>query len=438
MKLKSILIISLILAILTISAVSASDGNMTSDELESDDFTDDEAIINVSVPEEIMTGIPFEVTFKGSDDLNGQIEAYGDDFIFESTNMVNGTGKMSLYLSSSGNHKIDYSFSNGETYYDSIFNVTVVDLFDVSVPESVYAGNTATITFTGPKNINGDVELDIDDGSGPCFITIKNGKGSANVKIPYRKSISYEFFSKTLPDIVYGSFKINVLKKPTIKANNFKTDYASKKAYKVRVLDEAGNPVGSGKQVTFQLYKAGKKVATKTAKTDKSSYAGTNFNVAPGSYKVKAKYGPATVTKKYTVNTILKIKNEKRKDIHKNRHKSSKIVWSVYLKKVDGKYLKGKKIKFDLYEQRTKGTNTYLVKVKTFTAKTNSRGVATLTFNKSPVKVSAYNMRMGMAYPIKVTFSKDRLRCGDTIDPHYTLYGQYPYDYYYGPTWCGI
>lgn len=530
MKLKHIIILSLLLAILTIGAASASGDNATSDDLaaevsdpvDASDDANENAIFNVTVGDDIREGIPFEVSFAGSGDLNGEIEmdVQEDEFYNEEyVPISNGTGTASLCFSSAGIHNIPYTFyndddgtfthssfnvnvlslfgisapsevragtpfevtftapdsvngpleieiweSDGDYYlsstvtagkatlslvanyvgvneYEYIFNdnikgvfaVKALDLFNISVPSSVYQGNKVTVTFTGNKSLNGYIDIDWEDVD---RFAVKNGKATVTFTARYVKTVPYSFTSKDGKIYYEDEFAINVLKKPIIKANDFKKDYTSKKTYKVRVLDKNSKSVGAGKKVTFHLYKGSKKMATKTAKTDKNSYVKAKFNVAPGKYKVKTVYGPASVTKKYTVNSILKIKNEKRKDINKNMHTSNKIVWSVYLKKVDGKYLKGKKIKLTVYKQVFKGEKTYNVKVKTFTVKTNKKGVATITFKNSPVEISDYYMQMGIPFYVKTTYLKDRLLCGDlNSDPYYTLYAKNPYRYYFGPGW---
>lgn len=545
MKLKRAIILGLLLAILTAGAVSASDNSMTSDnlaadkdasdpievsdeanEITSDESTPENPMFNITLPDTVRQDTPFEVTFTGPADANGEIRtSYYDEFyegdMENSEHVENGIAKMSLTLPL-GKHNVSYEFYNGdyEILYSSSFIVNVSELFDVTVPDSIKAGTPVEVTFTGPSDLNGELEvtiygknyedyeyISVNDGkavisllpehggknyyeyyfegtqgsfaftvpslfnvSGPKSVyesdkatftftgssnlngyidiewdddgaefdrfTVKNGKATATVKVPYLNEISYSFTSSDSKTKFDGTFAITVLKKPIINANDFKKDYSSKKKYQVRVLDKNKKSVGAGKTVTFHLYKSGKKVSTKTAKTDKNGYAKVDFNVASGSYKIKTVYGPASVTKKYNVNSILKIKYEKLKDLNKNMHTSNKIVWSVYLKKVDGKYLKGKKIKFTIYKQVFKGTKTILKKVKTITVKTNKKGVATITFKKSPVAVSSYYMKMGVPYMVKTTYSKDRLLCGDlNNDPYFTLYAKSPFKYYFGPGW---
>ena len=83
-------------------------------------------------------------------------------------------------------------------------------------------------------------------------------------------------------------------------------------------------------------------------------------------YTITAQYKTAKVSKKITVRQILKASN-------KNVKKSAKkLVLSATLKKVKGKYLKGKVIKFKFNG-------------KTYKAKTNKKGVAKVTIKKNVI-----------------------------------------------------
>ena len=91
------------------------------------------------------------------------------------------------------------------------------------------------------------------------------------------------------------------------------------------------------------------------------------ISLAPKTYTVKATYGNLTVTKKVTVKSIITAKNI-------NAKRSAKTVKiKVTLKKVNGKYLKNKKL-------------TLKFNKKTFKAKTNKKGVATFTIKNSVYK----------------------------------------------------
>ena len=194
MKFKSIIIISLLLAILTIGAASAAEADMTSDnqtdfaeisEVENEIIIDDasEPMFDVSVPDEIRQGVPFEVTFTGADDLNGQIHVdySGDDFNNdEYAQFSNGKAIMQLNIASTGLHRIPYEFSNDdyEICYSSSFDVNVSDLFDLELPDTVTAGRSFEVNFTTLKEVNGFIELVIfeEEGDYSEYAMIEDGK----------------------------------------------------------------------------------------------------------------------------------------------------------------------------------------------------------------------------------------------------------------------
>ena len=280
-----------------------------------------------------------------------------------------------------------YDSENESDIKEDDYPNTITPNFNIGVPNKIYEGTKVTITFTSSDNVNGTIHFIDLYGESKKF-EIKNGKGSINIKIPSVKKIYYKFYSNDKNvNNVENSFKINVVK-ATIKANNFKVDYPSKTKYQVRILDNNGASIGAGKIVTFYLYTSdGEKIATKTAKTDAKGYAKVYFDVAPtyfkfefdtqsDYYKIKIKYGSATVTKKYTVKAVKIVpkkftKNKKLyRDYGGNLHGfNKKISLSFVLKKASGSYLKGATVKFKF-------------KGKTYSAKTNKKGSVSFTLNK--------------------------------------------------------
>ena len=61
--------------------------------------------------------------------------------------------------------------------------------------------------------------------------------------------------------------------------------------------------------------------------------------------------------------------------------------------KINGKLVKGKTIKFKLNG-------------KTYTAKTNSKGIAKVTVKKNDIK----KLKKGKKYTVQVTYSKDKIK----------------------------
>ena len=158
--------------------------------------------------------------------------------------------------------------------------------------------------------------------------------------------------------------------------------YSQGKYYKVRAYTSSGSIAGAGQNVVFKV--AGK---TYNIKTDAKGYASLKVDLKPGTYAITASYGGVTVKNKITVKSIVVAKNVK----VKRTAKMLKV--KVSLKKVNGKYLKGKKI-------------TLKFKGKTYKAKTNKKGVATFKIKKNVIK----KLKKGKKYKYTVTYLKDSVK----------------------------
>lgn len=359
------------------------------------------------------------VTFTGSKDVEGKISIYVDriDKTFKG-DYKNGIAKIKIFDEESGHKTYQYKFEgkyNGEKFeYNGEFNVTLT-LLTVSLPKTVYEGQSFKVTFTGPQSMNGVLEASYAVNGG---VIVKKGKATltfSGLKAGVKK-ISYYFREFS------SSFKVNVIKPPVIKANDFKTLYTSKKAYTVRILNNQSKSVGAGKTVTFYLYKAGKVKETKTSKTDSKGYAKVNFNVAPGSYKVKTKYGATAVTKKYVVKPITTTKNVQKYKRYNGLSQlvtAKNFVFQASLKKVDGKYLKGKNVQITFYRQNKKGN---LFKAYSTTKKTDSKGVVKFIYKRLPFKISSSELE-GLLIGVKISYLKENnwgtLNVGSQSPPKY-------------------
>ena len=382
-------------------------------------------LCNVLLPKTVYSELPFEVTFTGPQSMNGEISSsYFDDY---DGDVRKGKATVTIKGLKAGVKTIDYYFtdSKGNAFYSS-FNVDVIKLpINVSLPKTVYDGHSFKATFTGLQSMNG--QLDSEYFKDP-FVDVRKGKATMTVNALKAgvKTIKYEFIDSN-GNTVYLSFKVNVIKPPVIKANDFKKMYTSKKTYQVRILNNQSKSVGAGKTVTFYFYKDGKVKATKTSKTDSKGYAKVNFNVAPGEYKVKTKYGATAVTKKYTVKPIITMKN-----VHKYNYFRSGLsqlvtaknfVFQATLKKVDGKYLKGKKVKITFYRQNIR--NAKLFKAYSTTKKTNSKGVVKFTYKRLPFKISSNELN-GLLIAVKISYLKENdwgtLNVGSQSPPKYYFF----------------
>lgn len=140
----------------------------------------------------------------------------------------------------------------------------------------------------------------------------------------------------------------------------------SNKVYKVRILDDNGNPVGANEKVTFRI--AGK---SSTVKTDSKGYASFKINLENKVYTLKVTYKGFSVSNKITVKSKLVTNNAVFK-------KASSYKFQAKLVDNNGKIVKNKKI-------------TFKIKTKTYTANTNSKGIATITI-KLKLAVGSYKI----------------------------------------------
>ena len=160
------------------------------------------------------------------------------------------------------------------------------------------------------------------------------------------------------------SLKVKVVK-PIAGGKNYSVYYGNTIKYKVRIFNVNGKAVGAGKVVTFKVN--GK---SKNVKTDKNGYATYSAKLKAGTYTITAKYSGNEVSNKLTFKPTVIAKNIAKK-------KAKTIKFSAKLVNKNGKILKNKKI-------------TFKVASKKYTAKTNNKGVATISIKN--LKVGKYTV----------------------------------------------
>ena len=162
-----------------------------------------------------------------------------------------------------------------------------------------------------------------------------------------------------------NSSKLTVIAKvtvpPTISGNkDYSVYYGNTIKYKVRILDEFGNPVGEGKSVVFAINGKSKSVST-----DASGYATYSIKLNAGKYTLSIKCDGRKVSNKITFKATLSAKN-----LVQKKAKTTKFSAKLVDKK--GKILKSKKV-------------TFKINGKKYTAKTNKKGIATVSIKNLKV-----------------------------------------------------
>ncbi len=320
-----------------------------------------------------------------SDNANGDLivlidgnEYYNDYFTLDQLNV-------SLSGLTIGNHEINVTYSGIEGYYYSkIFKVSVTKSdFRVSITyDMLYVGKTAVITFNLPTDAKGYIFADI--GGNSYYAMIKDGKAVFQVdNLPFGESLlsyTYDGDSNYLP--LTGSDLVNVKHFASLTGNkDVSMSYSDGSSYKVRVLGPNKEALTSG-YVTFTIGGNSYKV-----NVDKSGWASLKITLKPKNYVITASYDGVKVSNKVSVKSILKL------NTNKIKKSAKKVTVKVTLSKINGKYLKGKKV-------------TFKFNGKKYMAKTDKKGVAKITINKKVVK----KLKVNKKYSIQISYLKDTVK----------------------------
>ena len=302
---------------------------------------------------------------------NVTIDVDGEKYVVD---LVNGSASKVLtkYLLGLNNVTV--------TYYDAVNDVWAINHANFTVNKVIYCPVQLIYANIPEEEVSTVNFILPDDADGSIFITLTNGiytigieeaaNGANNIiTLPGLPKGNYTI-SATFTSIKYVTNSstdiISFVHVPVynLTAGNVVMDYNDGSKYKVLVTKD-GEAVGAGEivKITFN----GK---TNNVKTDEKGYATLILNGAPKTYTINAEYNGVTVSSKVTIKSILKATNISKK-------KAKQIKFSATLKNSKGKAIIGKKI-------------TFKFKGKTYTAKTNKKGVATLTLKN--LKVGKYTI----------------------------------------------
>ena len=289
---------------------------------------------------------------------------------------------------------INSGFSNPEE--DAVYSGSDVP-FDIDVYDDYYIyGERNFFGLLAASDLENEISVEIDDKAygldGPRdsmdpYLWVFAGDFRKNGYYlwfddlkpgTHQVSVSYPGDSKYLP----GAFSWTITVHGLTDASNLKATYADGSYYRITVHDDKAN-IASGVQVIVTLN--GKKF--KTLRTDSDGVAGFRVTQAPGTYKVQATALGNSITKTLTVKHLLSLKKVTVKKSAK------KLVLTATLGKINGKYLKNKKI-------------TFKFKGKKYTAKTNKKGVAKVTVKSSVLK----KLKAGKKVTCEAAYLKDTVK----------------------------
>lgn len=308
------------------------------------------------------------------------------------------------------NGKIDYTFSTENLtardhsisfqYYGDSFDANVFNYWDdaqnkylpikyavyinpkvVEVPDDLELDDNGIIALKFPEDATGSVGVFV-DGIKVSIVEIING--IATIDLSQYKNWNYEFTFQYLGNDLYEGFTTGISHIPVSKitASNVKVLYNAGKTFSVKILDSNGNPSQNIK-VVFKL--SNKQVGN--AITNAKGVATYRVTNAPGTYKITTTASDKSITKTLTVTHVVSLKTVKVKKSAK------KLVLTATLKKVNGKYLKSKKV-------------TFKFNGKKYTAKTNKNGVAKVTVKKAVLK----KLKVGKKIIYQATYGKDTVK----------------------------
>ena len=221
-----------------------------------------------------------------------------------------------------------------------------------------------------PKNLpNFKVNLSTGD-----ILIVEEGYKSVSLYVPKISSITSKMNGQAI------TLHVSLNPSKIINNKNIVVDYSGKVSFKVRVVGSNGKVVGQNEVVIMKL--SGKSYSVKT---NKNGYALKTFSLLPGKYTITTIYKGFLVKNTITIKNVLKAKNTIKK-------KAKKIKYSASLKTSKGKSISGKKISFK-------------IKGKTYTAKTNKMGIATVKFknlNVGKYKIMVKYLKSSVNIMLKV------------------------------------
>ena len=360
------------------------------------------SISAVNVPY-LGTGI-FTLTFGSA--LNGAIVSFfdADGNLFANSTVSNGVATASFkfdstyipaqYLFSAKLSKENYKSSSYNIKFTILKGNLVITMDKISVEQGSTVNVIVKVHDELGNPINGvTVEFNRMNSANRLTpmgnaITNTNGIATLSYNVPASltegtHTIVAEVDAFNYYNGVSSSSSLIVNKKILITgAKNYVVYYGNTVVYKVKIVDANGKSVGSNVKVTFKLN--GK---TKVVPTDKNGVASYNVKLAVGKYTISAQCGIHKVSKTITFKPTLTAKN-----ISKKKSKITKF--TVKLVGKNGNVLKNKKI-------------TFKIKNKKFTAKTNKKGVATLSFKNLKVgKYTIYSAFGGCTIKNTITIKK--------------------------------
>ena len=301
------------------------------------------------------------------------------------SSLLNGSCIIILPKLQSGNYSVKITYSGDDNYASNKTKINVhVKSASLNAHDMVRGYNS---------DYDYQVKLIDENGNGISnklisftvmsnqYYAITNGDGFASVKA----NLNAGTYNVTVSSAIAGNSTVTLkILKRFENNSNLNVYYASNANYKVRIIGDDGNPETEGQNVTVLIDNK-----MKSYKTDKNGFITVEIdkNFKVGTHTIKIQYRNASVKNKVAVKHLLALKSATVKKSAK------KLVLTASLAKVNGKYLKNKKI-------------TFKFNGKTYKSNTNSKGIAKVTIKSSVLKM----LKAGKKVSYQVIYLKDTVK----------------------------
>ena len=336
--------------------------------------------INVKYPNNVTYTVKL-ADMEGNGLVNVSLNITIDGKIYCPSTDENGTVCVNVNLPV-GIYEVRCDVSQSEIYNCSgcINNVVVFKNVRLTASDiSVKCGENALFKINvldDENNPLGNVSLNITvDNKVYHIISDENGISTLSITLPMG---NFLITSCVNDSVIYNSSlianQINVMSQAKLTGSDVVMYFGAGSYYKVRVFADDGKAL---KGAVVSIAFSGKTVKVTT---DDNGYASYKITLKANTYYVTATYKNLKVSNKIVVKPVLTAKNISKK-------KAKKIKFQAKLVNTKGKALKNKKI-------------TFKFKGKTYKAKTNKKGIATVILK---------NLKVGK-YSITTTYGKSSIK----------------------------
>lgn len=301
------------------------------------------------------------------------------------SSLLNGSCSIILPKLQSGNYSVKITYSGDDNYVSNKTKINVhvksasLDAHDmVRGYNSDYDYQVKLIDENGNGISNKLISFTVMSNQ---YYAITDADGFACVKA----NLNAGTYNVTVSSAIAGnSTKTLKILKRFENNRNLKVYYASNANYKVRIIGDDGNPETEGQNVTVVIDNK-----IKSFKTDENGFITVKIdkNFKVGTHTIKIQYRNSSVKNNVVVKHLLALKSATVKKSAK------KLVLTASLAKVNGKYLKNKKI-------------TFKFNGKTYKSNTNSKGIAKVTIKSSVLK----KLKIGKKVSYQATYLKDTVK----------------------------